>query len=240
MEPIRVISLVRHAGRREEFRRRNVHVPFTFVDATDGRALTMDEIRASGAFTREVEATYDPHGYGCALSHWKLWKEAAQASAPLTIAEDDVLFRHDFEARQAHVIAALPEGWDIVLWGWNFDTVLHVDLLEGLSPAVMLFDQKKLREAIERFQASQGPVIPLRIEKAFGLPAYTLSPDGARRLLELCFPQKPLTVFIPAHNHTMVNVGVDVSTNAVYKDVSAWACFPPLAVTPNRRGDVIR
>ena len=77
MRPIRVISLVRHSKRRDDFRRRNAHVPFTFFDAVDGRALTAEEVEASGAFTPEVRATYDAHGYGCALSHWHLWKEAA-------------------------------------------------------------------------------------------------------------------------------------------------------------------
>src|SRR4051812_29873810 len=103
MDPIRVISLVRHAGRREEFARRNGHLPSTFFDAIDGRKLSVDDVRATGAFTREVEATYDAHGYGCGLSHWHLWKEAAAGTGPLTIAEDDVLFRHDFEARSAQV-----------------------------------------------------------------------------------------------------------------------------------------
>jgi GR25 family glycosyltransferase involved in LPS biosynthesis len=235
--PIRVISLVRHAARRAEFQRRNAHVEFSFFDAVDGRTLTVDDVRSSGLFTREVEATYDAHGYGCAFSHWSLWTEAAAASEPLTILEDDVILRHDFEARQAEVLASLPADWDIVLWGWNFDSVLHVRPLDDVSPVVMLFDQKQLRASIDSFQAQGTAVQALRLEKAFGLPAYTLSPRGAARLLEQCFPLKPLTVHIPVYNRRLLNVGVDVAANAVYKDTSSWACFPPLAVTPNRRGD---
>jgi glycosyl transferase family 25 len=237
MRPIRVISLVRHAKRRDDFQRHNAHLPFTFFDAVDGRALTAADVQASGAFAPEVRATYDAHSYGCALSHWHLWTEAAAGDEPLTIAEDDAHLRHDFEARSAQLIEALPAGWDMVLWGWNFDSVLQVQPMGSVSSVAMVFDQRQLRESLDAFQQGQTPVQPFKLERAFGLPAYTLSPGGAAKLLERCFPQKPLSVFVPISRHHVANVGVDVSTNAVYGEAECFACFPPLAVTPNRRGD---
>jgi glycosyl transferase, family 25 len=136
MRTIRVISLARSPQRRAEFLRRNAHVASSFFDAVDGRALTAGQIESSGAFMPELraEGTYDSHAYGCALSHHRLWMEAAAGTEPLTIAEDDALLRRDFEARSAGVLATLPPGWDIVLWGWNFDSVLQVDPMGGVSP----------------------------------------------------------------------------------------------------------
>jgi glycosyl transferase, family 25 len=100
----------------------------------------------------------------------------------------------------------------------------------------MQFDQRQLRSSLDVFQNLQTPVQPMRLQKAFGLLAYTLSPGGAAKLLKLCFPQRPLKVFIPTTNAYLRNVGVDVSTNAVYRQVQAFACFPPLAASPNVRG----
>ena len=236
MRPIRVISLTRHSERRSEFLRRNAHVASSFYDAVDGSALTADDIDSSGLFLPEVAATYNAHGYGVAMSHWHLWTEAAAGTEPLTIAEDDALFRHDFAVRSKGVIAGLARGWDMVLWGWNFDSVLCVDALGSASATAMLFDQVQLRKSLDVFQALQTPVQALKLDKAFGLPAYTLSPAGAAKLLRLCFPQRKLAVWVPVLNQHLSNIGIDVATNAVYSQTQTFACFPPLAVTPNVRG----
>jgi glycosyl transferase, family 25 len=237
MRPIRVISLARAAERRAAFLRRNAHVKTAFFDAVDGRTLSTAQIAASGAFTPELMAqgTYGAHDYGAALSHYQLWKDAAVGADPITIAEDDALLRHDFEVRSTGVLATLPPGWDIVLWGWNFDSVLHVHPMGGVSPAVMLFDQNQLRASLDVFQALQTPVQAFRLEKAFGLMAYTLSPSGAARLLKLCFPQRTLSVAIPTTNNFVRNVGIDVAPNAIYREIQAFACCPPLAASPNVR-----
>jgi hypothetical protein len=99
----------------------------------------------------------------------------------------------------------------------------------------MLFDQKELREHLNDFQSLATPVQPFRVLRAFGLLAYTLSPAGAERLLASCFPQRPLSVRIPVANTYVRNVNVDVSVNAAFGHMQCYACFPPLAVSPNLR-----
>jgi len=239
MQPIRVISLARQPERRVLFLRRNAHVPSTFFDAVDGHTLSEDQIRSSGLFLPEVTRTYDAHSYGVAMSHWHLWKEAAASDGPTTIAEDDALLRHDFEARSEALLATLPAGWDIALWGWNFDSVLCIWPIGNVSPAVVLFDEPRLRESPESFQTIATPVQAFRLERAFGLPVYTLSPTGAAKMLDLCFPQAGYSVWIPVFDKYLPNVGVDVSMNAAYPKTHSFACFPPLAVTPNVRGETV-
>lgn len=236
MRPVRVISLAREAERRAGFLRRNAHVPSSFFDAVDGRALSMNQIRATGLFLPEVEAAYDAHAYGVALSHWHLWSEAAAGTGPLTIAEDDAVFRRDFEARSEGVLAGLPAGWDLVLWGWNFDSALRVHPMGDVAPVEMLFDQSLLRQSLDAFQALEAPAQAFKLDKAFGLFAYTLSPKGAAALLKLCFPQRRLSVWFPVFKAHQPNVGLDVATNAAYPQAQCYACFPPLAASPNVRG----
>jgi glycosyl transferase, family 25 len=235
MLPIHVINLARDTQRRAAFEERNPHVPFQFFDGVDGHALTPADIEASGLFEPEMRQQYDARAYGCAMSHWHLWQKAAASREPTTIAEVDAVFRRDFTERSSGVLAALAPDWDVVLWGWNFDSVLDVRPMGGVSPVVMLFDQDQLRTSLDDFQRMHAPVMPFKLVKAFGTLAYTLSPRGAARMLELCFPQKDVSVHIPAYNKHLINVGLDVSANLAYERMESFVCFPPLAVSPNER-----
>lgn len=237
MHPVRVISLPRHAERRAEFQRRNSHIDFTFFDAVDGTQLSAEQVESSGLFDPGVRVDYGPQGFGCTMSHWHLWKEAAAGHQPLTIAEDDAVFRHDFTQRAQAVLSSLPEGWDFILWGWNFDSVLLAHPMGGVSPVLMYFDERQLRQSLAEFQELRSPAQPMRLERAFGLLAYTLSPQGAAKYLQRCFPQRPGAVYIPGFNIHLRNVNIDVSTNIVYAQTAAFACFPPLAASPNVRGE---
>jgi GR25 family glycosyltransferase involved in LPS biosynthesis len=53
----------------------------------------------------------------------------------LTIAEDDAVFRADFEHEANRVIASLSPDWDMILWGWNFDSILGLEFMKNVSPA---------------------------------------------------------------------------------------------------------
>jgi GR25 family glycosyltransferase involved in LPS biosynthesis len=233
---VHVISLRRSVQRRDEFLRRNGHLRCTVFDAIDGQELTREQLRETGLFAPALERTYTPGAYGCALSQHALWQRAASVAGPTTIAEDDAVFREDFASAAAAVIAQLPADWDFVLWGWNFDSSLVVQLLAGVSPAAMVFDQRRLRGGIDRFVKLRDPVIPLRLHNCLGTPAYTVSPRGAARLLSLCFPLTELTLQVPLVPNVIPNTGLDIAMNTAFPNLSAWVCFPPLAVTPNDRG----
>lgn len=231
--PLHVISLARTADRRAEFARRNAHLAWTWFEAVDGHALSREEIAATGHFAGPLAARYTPGAVGCALSHRALWEQTASTNAAITIAEDDAVLRGDFAEASAALVAGLPADWDMVLWGWNFDSSLVVQALPGVSAAAMLFDQQRLRGALADFQDLRDPVLPLRLNACFGMPAYSVSARGAAKLLSLCFPLTEVTMRVPLVHADVTNTGVDVAMNVAYPNLSAWACFPPLAVTPN-------
>jgi glycosyl transferase family 25 len=233
LHPIRVISLQRTPERRQAFLGRNGHLPSSFFDAVDGERLTPEDIAATGLFAPALARTYTPGAYGCALSHWKLWGEAIEGAEPLTVAEDDAVFRFDFVERSQEVMARLPEGWDLVVWAWNFDSVLSVHAMPGVTPAAMVFDQALLRGSLDTFQRSSDPVLALRLDRCFGVPAYTISPAGARRLRGLCFPLGELSIRFPILNREFPNLGIDMALNAAYSNTASFVSFPALAVTCN-------
>jgi hypothetical protein len=143
-----------------------------------------------------------------------------------------VLNRH-FAAKAARVLTGLPPDWDILLWGWNFDSILHVEIVPGVSQAVMGFDPRKLGPKVLEFREKDYDVLPLRLLTAFGLVCYSVSPAGAQRLRERCFPLRNETIPIPVGPRRVTNYNIDVAMNKHYRALRAFVCFPPLAWTEN-------
>ena len=118
-----------------------------------------------------------------------------------------------------------------MLWGWNFDAALLIELLPGVSTALVRCDEDQLRlNAHEFSNLSLSPKV-FRLLLAFGVPCYSVSPQGARKLKEHCFPIREMSVRLPGtqwknlHSNTiMLNIGLDVMMAHAY---------PQLRETPN-------
>lgn len=228
---VKVISLARSADRRRDFVIQNKGLDFEFVDAVDGCGLSREEIAASGWFANDLD--YTPGAYGCAMSHIRMWQMAMDKQEILTIAEDDAIFRGDFAGAHGKCLAQLGDNWDIVLWGWNFDTVLMFNAMPNLSPAVLMVDQDQMRGAIDQFKSGDSRNNLLPLDKGFGLPCYSISPAGAGKLLDLCIPLRKLDVYIPILNGLVPNKGIDVAMCQNYSQLAAYVSFPPLVLTRN-------
>lgn len=229
---IHVINLDRSADRLCEFQRRNGHLPaIQRFSAIDG--ATIDRHALMAARTIAPGLKYTNGAIGCALSHLHFWESAADGAEAITICEDDATFHHGFLEHAPRLIANLPEDWDLVLWGWNFDSILLFDLLPGVSQCLGVFDQAKLRGAVDQYQ--RLPLTPalFRLVRAFGTVCYTLSPSGARKLLDRCLPIGPFTIPFPMVNPEFPNNGIDIAMNREYEAVNAYVSLPPLVVTTN-------
>lgn len=231
MIPIKVLNLERSHARRREFVDMNDGLAYEFHRATDGRALSEREIHDERHFVHPL--SFPGRGaYGCALSHLELWDQVIDTGEPLTIVEDDAVLRSDFAAASHAVLSQLPPDWDFVLWGWNFDSILSIQAMPDVSPTVMLFNQPMLRDNLARYRASSTTPVAYRLDKCFGVPAYTLSPEGARRFKAACFPLRELQLWFPLVG-TMPCTGLDIAMNQLYPTLNAFVAFPPLAVTKN-------
>lgn len=223
---IEVISLRRSGERRLSFSEANKRLEYEFFDAVDGAALSDDEKRDGRYFARDLG--YSQGAFGCALSHIRLWERCADSQEALTIAEDDAVFRADFEHEANRVIASLPPDWDMVLWGWNFDAILGLEFMRNVSPAFMRFDQDQMRKGLGFFVDSVEKVNAFRLGMALGTPAYTLSPRGARALLDKCLPFKRNLIEVPLVRRSFTNTGIDIQMNLVYPEINAFVTLPPL------------
>jgi glycosyl transferase family 25 len=233
--PIKVINLRRSADRRETFARRNAHIAYEFVEAHDGAALTEAQLADPRHFVPPLR--FPSRGaYGCALSHLAQWDAAIAHDRPLTVAEDDAVFRLDFPEASRKLMAHLPPDWDFILWGWNTDSVISLMSLPGVTPAVMLFNHQLLCENMDGFQALKTPSYPLALDRTVGIPAYTISPAGARKFRQDCFPMKHFEMYFPVMNQNKANDGIDIAMARSYSVTKSFAAFPPLVATPNETG----
>ena len=228
--PLYVISLERTPERWRTFQAANRGEPaYTRFDAIDGLKIDPAVLVASGMMA--VDLAYTPGAIGCALSHIAFWRACAAADGPVTVCEDDAILHPDF-SRGAPAAAALQPDFDLILWGWNFNSVLAGEVFDG-APFAMSFNEDRMRQSVEGFRAKRPTPTLLRLGRAFGTPCYTLSPKGAAKLLALCLPLAPLRVAFPLLSQEVDNTGVDIAMNAAYADIAAYVAFPPLALTLN-------
>ena len=185
--PIHVISLDRTPARFAEFQRRNAHLRhFTRFPAVDGRKLDREELIREGIMT--ADCGYTAGCLGCALSHFALWRKVIEEGRAITVAEDDAIFSRNFAERSREFLEGLPTDWDFVQWGWVFKHYLWVHVIPQVVSATMTFYQDELRQNIEDFQTSDVASVPVRLRHSFGTVCYSVSPRGARALLDHCTP----------------------------------------------------
>jgi len=231
--PVHVISLARSTDRRANFQATNPFLSYQFIDAIDGLTLTADQIVKAGFAAPGLDYTLG--AYGCALSHLARWEWAMSSQTPLTIAEDDAIFRADFHQKSDEIMAKLPADWDIIMWGWNFNSLLLVDHVPALSQTIMFFSEQQLHESAKSFQAVTNSVNLFRLFIGFGVMAYSISPKGAARLKAACFPLQPFEFKVPMYINPLLNTGHDTAMSRVYAELGSYVCYPPLAISKNER-----
>lgn len=227
-----LINLDRSTDRLRQFTAVNAHLrDVERFSAVDGQKLTREELRANGLMIGEPE--YPMPTLGIFLSHRALWDRTIETEQPHTVFEDDAIVSRDFEAAQRRLLDAAGPGWDFILWGWNFDAYLWVDLLPGVSPAVIQTFQDRLRRGVADFQDQRPHRCLLKLLHFFGLVSYSVSPAGARRLRDYCFPLRPMRIEFASFDVAVVTKGVDRTMNGVVSQMNSYVCVPPLVITEN-------
>jgi glycosyl transferase family 25 len=230
---ISLINLDRNPERLAQFHRVNAHLTqVERVPAMDGARYSRTMLVENKILAESMRG-YTDGAVGCALSHLARWELACSEKKVLTVAEDDAVFHRDFEPLATRLLANLPADWDIILWGWNFDSILLFDLIPAISSCLARFDQQKLRSSLAAYQESTISPVTYRLKRAFGLVCYSISPSGAERLYRHCIPIRPMETYFPGLDQWIPNVGIDCMLNEVYASINSFVCFPPVVVTEN-------
>ena len=155
---INFINLDRSPERLAEFKTLNAHLTnCERFPAIDGRTLDIPTLVEKGLVTADIVRDYTIGNVGAAMSNIGLWDRAISSGQIVTAAEDDAIFNFGFERQAAEIIGRLPDDWDFILWGYDFDLFMCFQMLPGASPCLALFEQEQLRAGIRAFQTQTIP-----------------------------------------------------------------------------------
>ena len=233
-----VINLDRRPDKYDNFLRRNgaCEIAFERFSASDGSRMSDAEVMAQRLVAPGAQFTKG--AVGCAASHSRIWKWVAEQGVPALVFEDDVTIRHDIDETLATLLPTLG-SWDYVACGYNTDAVLEVEPAPGMK-SIMTSLPKRPDEAAEAlFQGSKTQVAAFPLVTCFGTSGYVVSPAGARKLLQLCFPIDNRSYARTVFGQTLdVPVsGIDHMLNCVYQSIEAYACFAPLVLPHNDKAN---
>lgn len=229
-----VISLDKCPEKLAKFKKTNPFLKNLRVfPAFDGAKLNIDVLIADKTITKGL--AYTEGALGCAYSHIRLWKYAAEELEYTTIIEDDAVLNKDFEKKSRETILSLPKDWDLIVWGWNFDCPMQFVLLDNISPAFCSFKQSDIDENISHFQDLNLKILPFRLQFCFGTPCYSVSPKGAKKLLASLLPLRNFTLQLG--DYMSPNKGIDIALVSQYNNLLSYVSVPPLALTANKAQD---
>ena len=121
-----------------------------------------------------------------------------------------------------------------LLLGWNLDSLLQAELEPGLG-LISLFEPSypteiELTELVNSTTERQM----CKLKRCFGLPAYRITPETAKHLLEKQSTSQPAYSNgrgIPTH----FSETLDGLLNNHYEKIGAQIAFPPLALALNKQ-----
>lgn len=229
----RVISLARTPDRLAAFRAANAHtrLQIDLHEGVDGRAAA-GLARLDRNLTRR-RLKWTDGAIGNAMSHRLLWEACVAVDTPFLVLEDDAILAPGFDAEFADLIDTVPVEWEVIYLGVNSDSTLDIDLGGGLDLVGSFSVSRPLPADIPQYLATGGGCRLFRLNHAFGLAAYLMSPRGARRALQTCFPLIDDVIRIRGIANPLAIGGLDGMLNRAYRSMAAYACLPFLAMSPN-------
>jgi len=75
----------------------------------------------------------------------------------------------------------------------------------------------------------------VRLLNGFGALAYSVSPNGARKLLQECLPLRKRAIQFAQPGVSFWDQGIDCAMNGVYPSMQAFVSVPPLVVQDDVR-----
>lgn len=228
-----VISLQRTPKRLEQFLAVNGQLGLAIetFDAVDGLGVDPADLVRTGLMLEGV--TWTPGAIGAALSHRLCWLRAVETGRPIVIFEDDVFLRHDFVPKALAVIDEVSPGWDLIQFGFNTDALLDIEVIPGCNVRGGFSLQFPTLEDCRRFVRSSGATVPMKLHNAFGNCSYAVSPSGAKKLLDGCFPLSHEPTSLPTYRAFLEAYSKDTLMNRLYRDMAAFTCVPPIAMPLN-------
>lgn len=240
-----VLNLVRRPERLRRFIGWNGRhgLDFHVAAAMDGAAIDRAALVAAGMLA-EDNAAFSDGALGNALSHRAQWLACVEADEARLICEDDACLHATLPAQLPHLAGALREC-DLLYLGFNTNAPVAM-LLPDQMVVESFFGTAAPRgpDHYGAFAASTAPRARSAVHRAlsvWGTIAYAVSPAGARRLLDTCFPLSGAgAVRFHVERKQVPPTALDgvINLHLQAGRLRGAVCFPPLAISPNNWSDV--
>ncbi len=249
MQPIYLINLPNHKEKLLKFKKQNSfllnHV-YVF-EAYNGQSLSRRQLILNKYITERNN--YDPRSLGIMMSHVELWKIAAKSKHGIIIAEDDVIIHSDFIEQSKQIIKNYPT-YDLIAWSYNLDWPIQMNVAKGLPTVLTSYKIKvgdpqfnpdgqigfygdKINQK-EYFNSIIHPKLT-KVLMFTGLSFYSISPKGAKYLLNQLPIDNENLYFISYERFYFNQSGIDMSLAKFYPNMEAYICSPFLAFSPNEK-----
>lgn len=239
IEEIYVINLDRSVARLADFRKLNSHLQnIRRFSGVDGKSVDRDQLTTDKIIAPNLD--YAAGSLGCAISHVTLWREAVARHKVITVAEDDAIFSRQFERHTRLLLSNVRPDWDFILWSASLRCYAWLDALPGGTGARVEFFSGEVMTHIADFQEAETEPALLRAHHLLGTVCYSVSPRGARALLDWCLPIRPMIVDFVGFGLRLNNAGIDCIMNGVMPSLKAYACLPPLVISDERPEESVR
>jgi glycosyl transferase, family 25 len=202
-------------------------IDFKQFHAVDGAALSHIP---NGVVS--LESNYSMPAIGAALSHRELWRQCLSRGEVLAVFEDDAWLRQDFEPQLDRLLQRAG-GWDVMLFGCNTNTGIELAVTPHISLTGRFSVSHPQPEHLAEFTKMRDAVELCRVLLAVGICGYAITPRGAERLLQYCFPLDNRPLRLTVTGRRVRAYGIDCMMADAYPKIKAFLCWPPLVMTPN-------
>src|SRR5262249_45198704 len=208
--------------------------------AIDGHALDVRRLIEHGIIKPSILKYYSAGHLGTAFSHLELWRKAINTGEVITVCEDDAILSSNFAQNAQEILSRLKPDWDVILFGWNLDASIVIEVINGL-PGVLMCSGFWQELANEDFAGQSYAGQPIKLYQAFGIMCYSISLKGANALMEHALPLRDMEILIPRVGRDtgppriIPNAGIDIVMSAAYPRLQAFVSVPPLAISKNIR-----
>ena len=219
----------------------NSHLAITPMTAIRGEDISRDDGIRLGLASQDLydSGLLTPGALGCAASHRTLWQQCQRDNTPLLVLEDDCTTHPDIASFIQDNLQTLLDS-DVCFLGLNTDSIVQSISPQGVM-RVSVFDPQHPSQAWIKatLKQTEARTVALhRLVKGFGLWAYVVSPQGARKLLDGALPLSLATTNVPLLSEAMPAISLDRAACGVYGQLNALVCQPFLAYAPNEGGAV--
>ncbi len=236
LQQVHLINLDRSDDRLSKFKERNQHLQNVIrISAVDGTAVDRAQLAKDGLICDDL--SYPPGTLGCALSHINLWQKAVHQGRVVTVFEDDVISNVHFVEEASRICNIVQNDFDIIIWGYDFQRCFQWVDFEFANAKLWFYNDRASMDYL-KFQRNKFTTSIFKVAHSLGTAAYSVSPQGARALLEYSLPLRQRNIAFPGTGEVFADKGIDVTMSGAYGLMKAFICIPPLVMFDNKQKSV--